>query len=161
LQSWRGRETRCEQLKQRRFGQGLPLVHYTNSLADFDERQLTGFFVGWPNPPTPGTLLQILHGSDHIELAIDEDTVVGFATAITDGVLSAYIPLIEVLPSYQGRGIGTELMRRMLAKLDSLYMIDLTCDDELIPFYSRFGMSAGRSMMFRNYPNQAGQAVSE
>ena len=38
---------------------------------------------------------------DLTELALDKDTVVGFATATSDAVLSAYIPLLEVLPEYQ------------------------------------------------------------
>ena len=41
-------------------------------------------------------------------IAIDENTnqVVGFVTAISDGVLSAYIPFLEVLPEYKSIGIG-------------------------------------------------------
>ena len=77
--------------------------------------QLQDFFVGWPNPPSPEKHRELLGKSDFCLLAIDETTtmVVGFITAITDHVLSAYIPLLEVLPSYQGQGIGTELVRRM------------------------------------------------
>jgi len=41
--------------------------------------------------------------------------VVGFVTAVSDGVVSAFLPLLEVLPEYQGRGIGSELVRRMLS----------------------------------------------
>ena len=86
---------------------------------------------------TQGTHLRLLHGSDEIELATDEETgqVVGFATAITDGVLSAYIPLFEVLPAYRGRGVASELVRRLLKKLDHHYMIDLLCDADLQPFF--------------------------
>jgi ribosomal protein S18 acetylase RimI-like enzyme len=40
------------------------------------------------------------------------------------------LPLLEVLPEYQGQGVGTELVRRLLARLDSLYMVDLCCDAE-------------------------------
>ena len=78
-----------------------------------------GFFVGWPNPPSPATHLRLLAGSDYVELAVDADTgqVVGFITAISDGVLAAFIPLLEVLPAYQGQGIGATLVNRMLARL--------------------------------------------
>ena len=40
-------------------------------------------------------------------------------------VLSVHVPLLEALPEYRGRGIGSELVRRMLEKLDDLYMVDL------------------------------------
>ncbi|MEM9907537.1 MAG: hypothetical protein AAF921_21205 [Cyanobacteria bacterium P01_D01_bin.44] len=35
--------------------------------------------------------------------------MVGFITAITDHVLSVYIPLLEVLPPYQGQGVCTQI----------------------------------------------------
>ena len=82
--------------------------------------------------------------------------IAGFITAISDGVLSAYIPHLEVLPSYQGQGIGTELVRRMLEKLSGLYMIDLLCDPEVQPFYARCGMKPATGMMIRNYDRQSG-----
>lgn len=136
------------------------MIHYTVDLAGVMADQLQGFFVNWPNPPTPDTHLRLLHGSDAIELATDEETgqVVGFATAITDGVLSAYIPLLEVLPGYQGRGIGSELIRRLLKQLDHLYMIDLICDADLQPFYEKQGLRPASGMMVRNYARQSGHA---
>jgi len=71
-------------------------------------------------------------------------------TAIGDGVISAYVPLLEVLPAYRGQGIGTELMRRVLERFRGRYMIDLACDEELVPFYERLGMTQGRAMMLRD-----------
>ena len=117
-----------------------------------------GFWVGWPNPPSAETHLRLLRGSDHVVLALDEATgqVVGFITAISDSVLAAYIPLLEVLPAYQDRGIGGELARRMLARLRDLYMVDLLCDESLQPFYERFGMRRASAMTLRNYDRQSG-----
>ena len=89
-------------------------------------------------------------------LAWEENRVIGFVTAISDGVLSAYVPLLEVLPSHQKRGIGHELMRRMLEMLDGLYMIDLLCDNDLQPFYEKVGMQRSQGMMVRNYAWQSG-----
>jgi ribosomal protein S18 acetylase RimI-like enzyme len=134
------------------------MITYTDSLAGVGPEQLAGFFVGWPNPPSPATHLRILQGSYGVELARDGDgAVVGFITAISDGVSSAYIPHLEVLPAYQGRGIGSELLRRMLAKLSGLYMIDLSCDPELQPFYARLGMRPATGMLIRNYERQSGR----
>ena len=86
-------------------------------------------------------------------LAIDEESrrVVGFVTALTDGVQAAFIPLLEVLPEYRGRGIGSELMRRVLGLLSDLTAIDLTCRPELQPFYARFGMQPSVGAILRNY----------
>src|SRR5215510_9991639 len=118
------------------------MIIYTDSLADVTTEHLQGgFFVGWPNPPSPSTHYRILSNSAAIVLARNDDgTVVGFITAVSDQVSCAYIPHLEVLQDYQGQGIGSELVRRMMEKLRHLYMSDLVCDPPLQPFYERFGM---------------------
>lgn len=118
-------------------------VVYSTGAAELAAADLEGFFVHWPTRPSPERHLEILHGSDHVVIARDVDggRVVGFVTAISDGVLSAFIPLLEVLPEHRGQGIGSELVRRMLAELDGLYMVDLVCDPELEPFYARLGLT--------------------
>jgi GNAT superfamily N-acetyltransferase len=55
-----------------------------------------------------------------------------------------------VLPEYQGRGIGSELVRRLLERLGGLYMIDLCCDEDLVPFCERLGMVRAVGMAIRN-----------
>lgn len=134
------------------------MITYTTSVQDLTAGQLAGFFVGWPKPPTPETHLRLLKQSDHVVLAREDGTgqVVGFITAITDQVLSAYIPLLEVLPEYQGQGIGQELVRRMVAELDGLYSVGLLCDPDVQPFYERCGMRPMTGMALINYARQAG-----
>lgn len=136
------------------------MIHYTSSLDGITPEHLTGFFVdwGWPDYPEPEVHLRLLQQSDEVVLAIDseDERVVGYITAISDGVLSAYIPLLEVLQPWQGQGIGSELVRRMLERLQHLYMIDLICDDDVVPFYERHGMRKTTGMMVRNYDRQAG-----
>ncbi|MGF9698052.1 GNAT family N-acetyltransferase [Paenibacillus sp. MABNR03] len=136
-------------------------VSYRSKLDGIGVEQLSGnFFDGWPNPPSPATFLKVLEQSYAVELAVDDETgnVIGFIQAISDGVLSAYIPLLEVVPEFQGKGIGTTLTERMLNRLQSLYMIDLLCDAETQPFYEKQGMSKASGMMVRHYSNQDGAA---
>ncbi|ALC91772.1 acetyltransferase [Bacillus sp. FJAT-18017] len=131
-------------------------MQYKTSLEGITPDMIGGFFVGWPNPPAVPTFLKLLENSYRVVVAIDEGQVVGFITAISDGVLSAYIPLLEVLPDYQGHGIGKELVKRMLEELGEIYMIDLLCDPELQPFYESAGMRRATGMMVRNYNRQSG-----
>lgn len=135
------------------------MITYTDDVAATDPQQLHGFFQGWADPPTPASHLRLLQQSDEVVLARDEDEqrIVGFITAISDGVLCAYLPLLEVLPEYQGRGIGSELVQRMLQKLSHLYMVDLLCDADLQPFYERAGMKPASGMIVRNYARQSGK----
>lgn len=129
-----------------------------DSLDSITPDNLRGFFVGWPNPPAPDTHLRLLQGSFAVVLALNEGgAVVGFITAMSDGVSAAYIPHLEVLPEYQHQGIGSQLVQLMLEKLRHLYMIDLTCDPDLQPFYAQFGMQPYSAMILRNYKRQAGE----
>ena len=130
---------------------GRVSIRYQLGIDGIDASKLDGFFVDWPNPPDPDRHLEILNGSSICILAIEESSgnVFGFITAIADGLFAAYIPLLEVLPHYQGRGIGSELVRRMLAELDGHYMIDVVCDEDVQPFYARFGLQPWSAMIYR------------
>jgi len=82
---------------------------YSEDATSLTAEQLAGFFVGWPDHPAPKTHLKILRKSSAICLAFDQQRCIGFINALSDGVFYAFIPLLEVLPEYQGHGIGKEL----------------------------------------------------
>ena len=81
------------------------VIYYTDDLASVREDMLDGFFVGWPRRPSAGQHLAVLRGSYRSVVAIDDadDRVAGFVNMLSDGVLTAFIPWLEVLPGYQGQ----------------------------------------------------------
>ena len=133
------------------------MIEYYTNIEKLEIKNLQGFFVGWPNPPSEEVLLRLLENSYKVVIAREDEKVVGFITAISDGVLSAYIPFLEVLPEYQGKGIGKELFVRIKAELSNLYMIDLLCDEDLIPYYEKQGMMKATGAFIRNYDRQNGE----
>ncbi|MBP2243050.1 ribosomal protein S18 acetylase RimI-like enzyme [Cytobacillus eiseniae] len=130
---------------------------YKNNLENISPDMLEGFFVDWPNPPSTNMHLKLLNNSSKVVIAVDatNNKVVGFITAITDGVLSAYIPLLEVLPPYKNKGIGRKLVNQMFQELDDIYMIDLCCNENLVPYYEKLGMIKAAGMLKRNYAMQS------
>ncbi len=117
------------------------VVTYADTADGVSPSDLDGFFVGWPSAPTRERRLSLLQQSDAVALAFDGASLVGFATAISDGVLAGFIPFLEVLPEHQGQGIGSRLIERLLGQLDDLYMVDVVCDAALERFYARFGFT--------------------
>ncbi len=137
------------------------MIIYTKAVHDISSDQLEGFFANWPDPPSPTTHLRVLQNSAEVLLALDDETgrVVGFVNALSDGVLCAFVPLLEVLPAYQGQGIGRELMRGIVDQLGPLYAVDLMCDPDLQLYYQQLGMRPAVGMMFRDYDRQSGRLV--
>lgn len=136
-------------------------LRFQTDLHGIQHNQLEGFFEGWPNPPSAATLHQILERAAAFLLAVaPTGEVIGFINAISDGILTAYIPLLEVKAAWRGQGIASELLRRLKTELGELYMIDTACDDDLVPFYERFGMGRSNAMILRNYAAQSGKPAN-
>ena len=115
------------------------VVTYSTDLRDVQPSMLQGFFVGWPQKPTPDLHHAALVGSYRVVLAWQDDRIIGFINAISDGIAAAFIPWLEVRPEYQGRGVGRELVTRLLDQLAPMYSVDLTCDPELGAYYRTLG----------------------
>jgi ribosomal protein S18 acetylase RimI-like enzyme len=129
------------------------MIEYRTDIEGINPDELKGFFVGWARPLSPEQHYLILKNSSYKVLAYDTEKskVAGFINALSDEVNSAFIPMLEVLPEYQNRGIGSNLMKGMLNLLNHITCIDLTCDAEMQRFYERFGMLKSNGMIIRKY----------
>ena len=130
-------------------------ITYSFSTRGLSDRDLSGFFVGWPQPPSDAQRRRMLEAATEVVIARDGRTLAGFITALTDGMFVAYIPLLEVLPDFQHRGIGQALVTRMLGRLHDCYMIDLVCDGPVVGFYEQLGGQRVNGVAWRNYERLA------
>jgi GNAT superfamily N-acetyltransferase len=132
-------------------------INYVSGYPDGCDLRVADFFEGWPAAPGQATFEAALRGSHATEFAVDGDRrVVGFVNAISDGVATAFLPWLEVVPARRGQGVGSELVRRILARLSHLYSVDLVCDPELVAYYRRFGLAPIQGMGLRTPGNLAG-----
>lgn len=136
-------------------------IVYSTSKENLLGLSIGNFFVGWPKKPSEETLRKSIINADYVVLAVDkeEKKLVGYITAISDNVLSAYIPFLEVEKSYQGQGIGKTLVKKLLEQLKNLYMIDVVCDKKIAGFYEEAGFQSWHAMIRRNYNNQSGADI--
>ena len=76
--------------------------------------------------------------------AFNGERLVGYVAVVGNGVTDAYIQDVMVHPDYQHQGIGTQLMERILARLEAegLYMVSVVYGEAtLAPFYEKFGFT--------------------
>lgn len=78
----------------------------------------------------------------HIAVYEEENQkLIGFVDSVSNGVTDVYIQDLMVHPDFQGKGLGSELMNKMIdyLKKADIYMISVLYDEDLKDFYSRFG----------------------
>lgn len=75
----------------------------------------------------------------------NNQSLVGFARAVSDGIFRAYIEDVVVHCSYQKEGIGKKLVARLVEELSNIDVISLFCEEEYIPFYERNAFRKSKS----------------
>jgi GNAT superfamily N-acetyltransferase len=100
----------------------------------------------WSSAQKPELLHKALLASHSLFTAWDATKLVGLGNAISDGYLVVYYPHLLVLPEYQGRGIGSDLMRRLMARYDGFHQHMLVADGRALDFYRKCGfVRAGKT----------------
>ena len=100
----------------------------------------------WSSAEKPELLHKALAASHSLFSAWDGSKLVGLGNAISDGYLVVYYPHLIVLPEYQGQGIGSELMRRLMARYADFHQHMLVADGRAQDFYRKCGFErAGKT----------------
>ena len=85
-------------------------------------------------------------------IAVVDDEVIGMGRLVGDGVMYWYLQEIVVLPQYQGKGIGTAIVKKLLDYIEEhtdagdFTSVGLTAAEGKEGFYERFGFSRSRGM---------------
>lgn len=123
--------------------EGIDLIIYDHFISVKEYNNLR-YSVGW-------TLVddfqaeEGLKNSSFIVVARDEGTAIGMSRVVSDGGYIAIIVDVVVRKEYQGQGIGSELMEKTMAYLDSSLkegqhlMINLMATHDRESFYEKHG----------------------
>ena len=99
--------------------------------------------VGWTNYTRDPAMLQRAYANSLLTLAaFDGDRLVGIVRAVGDGASVVFVQDLLVLPQYQRKGIGTALLREVLARFSGVYQLHLLTDNtpQTTAFYRSLGL---------------------
>ena len=100
--------------------------------------------VGWTNYTNRQEMLAAAYKNSLCVLgAYDGDNLVGVVRAVGDGASVVFVQDLLVLPKYQRQGIGTRLLKTLLAQYEGVYQIELLTDDTVKTkaFYESLGLT--------------------
>ena len=117
-------------------------IQYTLELPeDFSQLQNLYDSLGWNSLKlTVHELEQMCNQSWYAIYAFDEKKMVGMGRVISDGVVTGIICGVGVLPNYQSKGIGREMLNRIIQHCEQNRVIpQLLCVENLESYYEFFG----------------------
>ncbi|QCR30580.1 GNAT family N-acetyltransferase [Priestia megaterium] len=117
-------------------------IQYTLELPeDFSQLQNLYDSLGWNSLKlTVHELEQMCNQSWYAIYAFDEKKMVGMGRVISDGVVTGIICGFGVLPNYQFKGIGGEMLNRIIQHCEQNRVIpQLLCVENLESYYESFG----------------------
>lgn len=92
----------------------------------------------------------MLDHSNLTVLALDGDTIVGFARALCDDATNGYISMVAVAPERRRQGIGRELVTRLMSSdTEGRITWVLRARRDNIGFWKRLGFSSSSVAMER------------
>ena len=130
------------------------MIEYKQT-KDFKISQIQELFmsVEWFSGNFPEKLQTALHNSSRVISAWDGNKLVGLIRGLDDGIWQATIDCLLVNPSYQGIGIASTLLKKLLKEYKDFLYIDIVPDEKKnVPFYERHGfeiMSEGTALQIK------------
>lgn len=119
--------------------------------GDVDPTEIAAVYqsVGWQDVARdPARLGVALRASAAVASAWDGERAVGVARLLSDGVFQGYVVGVAVRPDYQGRGVGSRLVR-MLLDTDPGLTFHLRTRNRRFTFYERLGFQRHDTAMER------------
>lgn len=118
----------------------LDAIRYSNT-RDLQMEEVAALYHAnnWSAAQKADQLHNALVASHSLSTAWDGDRLIGLGNAISDGYLVVYYPHLLVHPDYQRRGIGRELMRRLMLRYEGFHQHMLVADGSAVEFYRKCG----------------------
>ena len=115
-------------------------IFYTQTLdgVDWEELKATLHADHFDNGRTPEQLRRSFANSYAVCFSWSQGRVIGKARVLSDGVCNAYLVDVWTHTPYRNRGVATQMIRLLMAKLAGQH-IYLQADAENLSFYHKRG----------------------
>jgi GNAT superfamily N-acetyltransferase len=115
-------------------------LEWSDDLAGVDWEELAALYRAAPLGDKSAADLKVVFANSRFRLFVREaGALVGAGRALADGRDCSYLCDIAVMPSQQGRGLGKEIVARLVQLLASHRKIILYAVAGKEPFYEAFG----------------------
>ncbi|MBU8687300.1 GNAT family N-acetyltransferase [Priestia megaterium] len=104
--------------------------------------------VGWKNHDEE-KIKKVFQSSNVVVIAYDENKIVGFGRALSDGVFNAAIYDVVIDEQYQNKGIGQKIIENLLAPLNDISCVHLVSTAGNEEFYKKAGFRKMKTGMAR------------
>jgi len=132
--------------------------HIAERVPTLDEYRAICTAVGWAGEINFGAAEQALGSSLFGVVALHGERAVGMGRVVGDGAIFFYLQDIAVLPEYQGAGVGSLIVERLLAEIarraPPQAFVGLFAAAGREPYYKRYGFQAHSALtgMFQVTP---------
>lgn len=128
-----------------------PIYYTIEPPENFEQLRTLYESLGWNSLNlTVNELEQMCKQSWYTIYAFDEKQLVGTGRVISDGVITGIICGLCVSPEYQSKGIGKEMLNRIIQHCEQNRVIpQLMCVEKLEPYYESFDFKKFSSGMSR------------
>jgi ribosomal protein S18 acetylase RimI-like enzyme len=123
-------------------------IAWTGSLSEIDWDELSAVYKAAPlGDKSPDWLQTAFSNSMFRWFAFDDGVLVAAGRALADGVDCSYICDVAVLPSHQGKGLGREIIQRLVEQSKQHRKIILYSVPGKEVFYKRLGFKRMNTAM--------------
>lgn len=131
-------------------------IEWINDLSRADWDEITALYRAAPlGNKNPEDLKTAFTNSMFCCFAFDDGALVGAGRVLADGCDSAYLCDVAVMPSHQGKGVGKEIIERLVKASKNHKKIILYAVPGKEPFYGKFGFKRMTTAM-AIFEDQAG-----